>query len=552
MAKIIFYDATELDQQQLTDDLKHTDHYWEFVHQSITPENCDVDAEVISVFVTSVVTREMIEQMPKLRLIACRSTGFNNIDLTAAAEHNISVVNVPTYGESTVAEYAFALILHLMRKISYGIRAFNEDIDVTMLMGNDLAGKTIGIIGTGHIGLHAAQIANGFGMTIIAYDPFPNEAAIAQYGITYVTKQELLVRSDIVSIHAPYTGDNRHLIDADALSQMKSSAILINTARGELVDTAALTQVLNEKQLAGVALDVVEGENLLNLHEEVALLRSNELPQEAAAHSVALMALHKLPNVIVTPHTAFNTIEAIQRINQTTCQNIIRYWYGEVPNKVKPPKKRSGKLVIVRHTESEWNATGQWTGITDVHLSEKGFHEAALLGRSFKAMNISLDKAFCSQQIRTLETLEGILNASGQLDVPIERVGAINERDYGEYTGKNKWQVQSMIGEEAFQKIRRGWDEPVPGGETLKMVYERAVPFYKNSVVPLLLQGENVLIVAHGNSIRALMKYIESLSDEAIVSVEMLFGQFVVYDINANGHSLDKKMISVDSVQPPA
>ncbi len=210
----------------------------------------------------------------------------------------------------------------------------------------------------------------------------------------------------------------------------------------------------------------------------------------------------------------------------------------------------TGRLLVTRHGESEWNARGVWTGSTDVHLSAKGFNEARLLGEELKDINI--DYAVCSQQIRALETLEGILDASGQITVPFDRSEAINERDYGDYTGKNKWEVQQQIGEEAFEKLRRGWDEPVPNGETLKMVYDRAVPFYKQNVLPRLLKGENVLLVAHGNSIRSMIKYIESVADQDMANVEMIFGEILIYEIDDDGKMVNKNVSKIDSQAPPA
>ncbi len=213
---------------------------------------------------------------------------------------------------------------------------------------------------------------------------------------------------------------------------------------------------------------------------------------------------------------------------------------------------KNGKLIITRHTESEWNATGQWTGLRDVHLSEKGFHESALLGIAFAKTNLKLDIAFCSQQIRSLETLEGILDSSQQFDVPIERVADINERDYGDYTGKNKWQMKEMLGEEKFNELRRGWDAPIPQGETLKMVYNRVQPFYINRVLPRLKQGQNVLIVAHGNSLRSLMKYIEKVSDQAVQDLEMLFGCLVIYEVDQDGYKLSRTDLPINSPSPNA
>lgn len=551
MALIYFYDATDLDRQQLTDGMSGTDHRWEYVSESVSLDNLNPDTEVLSVFVSSTVSRAVIGNLPRLRLIACRSTGFNNVDLQAAAERDIAVVNVPTYGEATVAEYTFALLLSLTRRLKQ-VLTDQDMLPDKNLMGTDVSGKTILIVGTGHIGMHALHIAKGFGMNVLAYDPFPNAREARRLKFEYVDLDEGLARADVVTLHVPYLPETHHLLSRDRLYAIKKGGLLVNTARGELVDTRALIDVLQDGHLAGAALDVVEGEQLLHLDEEIALLRSGTLPPQALEHSMEIMALQHMHNVIVTPHNAFNTIEAIQRINDTSCQNIINFWYGSVPNRVKARPPQRGKLVIVRHAESEWNATGQWTGITDVHLSEKGFHEAGLLGQAFQRFGIRIDKAYCSQQIRTLETLEGILDASGQLDVPIERIAAINERDYGDYTGKNKWEVREMVGEDQFNRIRRGWDTKIPGGERLKDVYARVEPFYRSAVLPLLEAGQNVLLVAHGNSLRSLMKYIEKLSNDQVEQLEMLFGDVIVYDVDARGRMTSKLVEHIDSPAPNA
>ena len=552
MARIYFYDATELDKEQLTAGLKETDHNWHYVEESASLDNLDPETEVLSVFVTSTVTAEIIDALPKLKLIACRSTGFNNIDLAHADDRGIVVVNVPTYGEATVAEYAFTLLLALHRKLPQTLTAFDTEITASALMGHDLSEKVIGVIGTGRIGQHAITMAHGFGMSVVAYDPFPKDGLDKELDFTYMSLEELLGKSDVVTIHAPYVGSNKHLLNADNMRLMKSNALLINTARGELVDTKALIEALQENRIAGAALDVLEGEKLMHIDEDIALLRSDTAPIEMFQNAVELLVLHKMPNVIITPHNAFNSIEAVGRINATTAQNITRFWYGEMENKVRPSAAARGKLVITRHAESEWNQTGKWTGITDVHLSEKGFHDAGMLGVALRDLDIQLDNAFCSQQIRTLETLQGILDASQQFDVPVERDKALNERDYGEYTGKNKWEMRDILGEERFNLIRRGWNEPIPNGETLKMVYERTVPFYKNTILPLLNSGKNVLIVAHGNSIRAMMKYIESMDESQIGDLEMLFNTIVVYDVNEDGTCLKRTDKTIDAAKPNA
>jgi D-lactate dehydrogenase len=552
MALIYFYDATELDRTQLSAALEGTDHHWEYVTEKVDLANCHPEAEVISVFVSSDVSRVVIEAMPKLRLIACRSTGFDNIDLAAAQEHSVTVVNVPTYGEATVAEYAFTLLLALQRKLPAVLKTGNEQFLSGNLMGHDLQGKVFGAVGTGHIGQKALKIADGFSMKTIAYDSFPKTELQDEYHFKYVELDELLAQADVVSLHLPYLPSTHHIMNRERLQKMKSGAILINTARGELLDANALIELLDQGHLGGAAIDVIEGEALLNYHEETALLRGHTLPEDVLRHGVEISVLEKMPNVIISPHNAFNTVEAIQRINETSAKNIVDFWYNKVPNKVVPPKKPFGKLLVVRHAESEWNVTGQWTGITNVHLSEKGFRESAMLGQALQGLNIPIDIAYCSEQIRTRETLEGMLDAAQQFNVAIEVNKAINERDYGEYTGKNKWEVKELIGEKAFNDLRRGWDVPVPGGETLKMVYEQVLPFYTGTVLPLLKDGQNVLIVAHGNSIRALMKYLESISDEGVQDLEMLFGQIIIYDITPDGLKADSSVVKIDTTPPHA
>lgn len=212
---------------------------------------------------------------------------------------------------------------------------------------------------------------------------------------------------------------------------------------------------------------------------------------------------------------------------------------------------KSGQLVIARHGESTWNATGQWTGLTNVYLTPKGRHEAELMGE--KLRDIALDFAYVSEQIRTTETFLHIMyTASPEVAVPYQIASALNERDYGEYTGLNKWQIKEELGEEVFNGVRRAWDYHVPGGETLKMVYDRTVPFYLSEILPRLVRGENVLIVAHGNSIRSLVKYIEEINDKDIAHVEMIFGTALIYQVDSQGHKNHKEIRQIETTLPPA
>ena len=539
MAVITFYEATQIDTFQLTDGLRGTDHYWEFVPDVIALDNLNPEAEVISVFVGSTVTREMLERLPKLKLIATRSTGFDHIDLDYANEHGIAVVNVPTYGENTVAEHAFALLLAVTRKLIPSVRdTASGQFVASHLTGIDLKGRTLGIIGMGHIGQHMARIARGFEMNVVAYDPHENDALAAEFDFTYHPLDDVIAESDVLSLHTPLTSSNYHLMNQHTIERMKPGAILINTARGELVENRALIAALKKHLLAGAGLDTIEGENLMTTSALINAVTDNATAPLAYEYATEDRTLLQMPNVVITQHAAFNTTEAIKRINDTTAQNIIKFWYGETPNRVRASAS-SGKLVIVRHSQSEWNALGKWTGITDVHLSKLGFEQAADMGRHLG--DIVFHYAYTSQQIRARETLETIINASDQIDLAHEAERALNERDYGVYTGMNKDQIRHAIGDEAFDELRRSWDSPVEGGESLRDVYQRVLPFYLRIVLPRLRHGQNILIVAHGNSIRSLVKYIENISDTDIGSVEMLHDEALIYEVDADGRSKHKQ-----------
>ncbi len=199
----------------------------------------------------------------------------------------------------------------------------------------------------------------------------------------------------------------------------------------------------------------------------------------------------------------------------------------------------SGKLVLVRHGESEWNLAGKWTGWTDVSITEKGASDAKKMGELLTA--ITFDEVFTSKLKRTVETAENLLSTQGQTGLKLQAAEPLNERDYGDYTGLNKWEVREKLGEDTFNAIRRDYDEPIPGGETLHDVYDRVVPWYQSEILPKLLAGKNILFVAHGNSIRALVKYIESISDEDISKFEMVFGTILIYQVNDEGKENSKQ-----------
>lgn len=296
------------------------------------------DAEIVSVFVHSMVTRAVLDQMPRLRFVAARSTGYDHIDLEACNERGIPVSNVPRYGENTVAEHTFGLILSLSRKIYRAYqRTIAGDFSLQGLEGFDIKGKTLGVVGAGSIGLHVIRTARGFGMNVIAYDVKPNPLIAEVLDFEYVSLDDLFSRADIISLHAPYTPATHHMINKDSIRRLKRGALLINTARGGLVDTEALIEALDEGILAGAGLDVLEGEELVE--EEERLLNT----PEAAENLRMLIRRHILlrrPDVLITPHMAFYSREATERIMQTTISNIHAFLSGAPTNVVNAPYKQ--------------------------------------------------------------------------------------------------------------------------------------------------------------------------------------------------------------------
>jgi D-lactate dehydrogenase len=288
------------------------------------------DAEVVSPFIYTKLNAARLAKLPKLKLIATRSTGFDHIDIPECAKRGVTVCNVPSYGENTVAEHTFALILALSRKVHEAfvrVRAGNFSLDG--LRGFDLKDKTIGVVGAGHIGLHVIRIARGFGMKVLAFDVRRENFLAEVLGFEYADLDSLLSRSDIITLHAPYSKLTHHLINRDNVGKIKRGAILINTARGGLVDTDALLTALENKTIAGAGLDVLEGEEAI--YEESALLGDAVNP-ERLRQAIQNHVILKHPNVVFTPHNAFNSQEALERILETTAENIAAFAAGTPKN----------------------------------------------------------------------------------------------------------------------------------------------------------------------------------------------------------------------------
>lgn len=292
------------------------------------------DFEIISIFIESQLAPQLISSFPSLKYITVRATGFDNVNIEFAKSKNIQVSNVPAYGSNTVAEYTFGLILSLARKIPQAIYRLKmtDEFSFEDLRGFDLNGKTLGVIGTGKIGSNVIKIAKGFGMKILAMDPYPKEELSKTLEFSYVSLEELLQNSDIVTIHVPLMEQTRHLINKNNIFLMKKGSIIINTSRGAVIDTDALSQALLKEHLAGAALDVLEEEG--ELKEEAQLLAQNKIPPKDFQILIEDHVLIHLPNVIITPHMAFYTFEAELSIMETTVKNIQSFISGNGENLV--------------------------------------------------------------------------------------------------------------------------------------------------------------------------------------------------------------------------
>lgn len=273
--------------------------------------------EAVCVFVNDHVDAAVIAKLRSLgiRLIALRCAGYNNVDLSAAAKHGITVVRVPAYSPYAVAEHTIALMLALNRKVH---RAYNRvregNFALEGLVGFDMHGKTVGLIGTGQIGTVVAQILTGFDCPTLAFDPFPN-ATCRSIGVQYVEPNELLAQSDIISLHCPLTPENKYIINDAAIARMKDGVMLVNTSRGALLDTVAIIDGLKSGKIGSLGLDVYEEEEEIFFEDRSELILSDDV----------FARLLTFPNVIITGHQAFFTREALSNIAATTIENITKF-----------------------------------------------------------------------------------------------------------------------------------------------------------------------------------------------------------------------------------
>ena len=329
--RIAFFEATETDEAYLKQHL--TGHDVLFFKEALTAETAEkaADCTIISIFIYSAVTKEILEKMPTVEVILTRSTGFEHIDLSACNEKGVAVENVPFYGENTVAEHTFALILALSRNVhkSYA-RGLKGDFSIDGLMGFDLKDKTLGVVGTGHIGLHVIRIAKGFGMHVLAFDTQKNTFLSEVLHFQYASLEDVLAKSDIITLHVPYNEHTHHLINRDNIKQIKKGALLINTARGGIVENKALVEALDQAILSGAGLDVLEGEEAIK--EENQCLHV-ECPTDTTKQSENQNLLSR-DNVVFTPHIGFYSEEALERILDTTIENVTSWSLGKKNNLV--------------------------------------------------------------------------------------------------------------------------------------------------------------------------------------------------------------------------
>jgi D-lactate dehydrogenase len=314
------YDVTFL--SAANHDLGHELH---FLEARLVKETSALAAgcPAVCAFVNDQLDSEVLTRLATggTRLVALRSAGYNHVDLAAAARLGLTVTRVPAYSPHAVAEHTVALILALNRKVHRAwARVRDGNFSLDGLLGFDLVGRTVGVVGTGKIGVAVARIMTGFGCRVLAFDPVPSPEGLA-LGASYVTFTDLLARSDIVTLHCPLTAETRHLLDAGALARMKPGAMLINTGRGALVDTRAVIEALKSGRLGHLGLDVYEEEAALFFED-----RSWRVLQDDV-----FARLLTFPNVVITGHQGFFTAEALTAIAETTLQAVTEFEQGRVP-----------------------------------------------------------------------------------------------------------------------------------------------------------------------------------------------------------------------------
>ena len=322
--KTVVFDTKPYDRESLQSATPKGEVNWHFVDSRLSADTAPAarDATAVCIFVNDKADRGSLECLASLGIkhVALRCAGFNGVDLPAAATLGLAVTRVPAYSPYAVAEHAVALLLALNRKIPRASnRVHDLNFSLTGLVGFDLHGKTAGIVGTGKIGRGTAQILRGFGMKVLAYDPFQSDDWAKKYGVEYTDPRTLARESNVISLHTPLTPETHHIIRGETLELMKPGTILINVSRGALIDTKALIEALKCGRLGGVGLDVYEEEEGIFFED-----LSGQI-----LHDDELARLLTFPNVLITAHQAFLTREALSEIARVTVTNLTAFAVGE-------------------------------------------------------------------------------------------------------------------------------------------------------------------------------------------------------------------------------
>jgi D-lactate dehydrogenase len=328
--------------------------------------------EILSVYIHSKIDSAFLDQHLQLQFVTTRSAGYDHIDVAECVRRGIAVANVAGGDANTVAEHTFALMLSLARRLSE-VREANKqpNFHYEKLRASDLKDKTLGVIGTGRIGLHVVHIALAFGMKVVAYEPYRPSLMAEIFGVRYLPLDRLLRESDVITLHAPLTPDTYHMLDREAFAKCRDGVLLINTARGALIDTDALIEGLESGRIAGAGLDVLEEESVMRRQADriiadqiVAALQNQTLSEEEARlrdpnrlkqfeQLVRNQRLLSRNDVVFTPHVAFNSAEAVERINQTTVENINAFIAGAPINLVQPLNPHAAGFARVAQTKGD-------------------------------------------------------------------------------------------------------------------------------------------------------------------------------------------------------
>ncbi len=331
--KVICFEVEPWEQEFLKDKLQHKVEL-EFFNHRLSYDNIHeaATADYIVSFIYSDLSHLVLTHLNKVKGIATMSVGVDHIDLGEAASRHIVVSNVPAYGPNTVAEHTVALLLAMSRKIVESVERTRDGVyEYTGLSGWDLSGKTLGVVGTGKIGAHVAQIAHGLDMKLIGSDPHPNTELTEKLGIEYMPLNDVLGKADVITVHVPLTPENKHMLSTEQFKLMKKGVVILNTARGGLIDASALLTALDDGTVAQAGIDVLEDEGLLKEEKEFfsPYFKLKDYQMAMADH-----ALMRHPHVLLTPHNAFNSKESMHNILNTTIENIEGMVSGDPINTV--------------------------------------------------------------------------------------------------------------------------------------------------------------------------------------------------------------------------